>query len=83
MVVIKRRFPIRPKKIKTNANIAPINVARSVGRDDVEFDNVVWYCMVELIVDNSALDGTTLISFIVIISEKKKKNNEEDEESKR
>jgi hypothetical protein len=41
MVVIKRRFPIRPKKIKTNANIAPINVARSVGRDDVEFDNVV------------------------------------------
>jgi hypothetical protein len=35
IVVIRRRFPIRPKKIKTNANIAPINVACSVGRCDI------------------------------------------------
>jgi hypothetical protein len=34
IVVIRSIFPIRPKKIKTNASIAAINVTCRVGRFD-------------------------------------------------
>ena len=67
IVVIRRIFPIRPTKIKTNASIAPINVISRVGRLDKWSDNKV----VELIFREKLFDGIIVIPFIFIYSKTK------------
>lgn len=60
IVVIKRTFPIKPAKINTNANIAPKNVARSVGRTSTSVDGLV-----KLIFEGKLTVESIISSFIL------------------